>query len=725
MKNPIIILFILLLTFLSAKAQLNTNKILYKTDEEVGEVDIPFLPGELCIRNCPIPILDSYNNAHYQSDYYRVNTAINTYLWGCKRSSRGGCIPIETVNTGDYFETKFVFSPLEKGIFTMEERRKIEEWNGSVRRGITKIILSDESLATFEIRVMDFSWKADIETISQYCYQQERIINFYDYLSDDFEVTENVTFYIDEVQLSSPNTFQVGDLALGGHTLKAVGVFDNGTKEITYELLVQEISEFNFDLPEKVCKNEGDINLFDYVVDTTGVFDSNPTVDIAMGVFPITIVPSGTYEISYTLRNVLGCQRTVTQLIEVPDEENLDFDLPVSICQSVGEINLLDYVNIKTGTFTIGDSLDLSALWDVSKVNAQAYTITYAIENSSDCTQTITKSINVEATPPAPSFLLPENICQSAVPINLYDLVEPKSGTFFSESPNFESNPFDPSKMNKGVHTISYVFENEAGCQSTTVKNIEIGTGLTVDAGEDLIVCPSSPVITLAGLPEGGNWAGDGMDGNQFNGTNIPEGIYEVIYTYENEGCVQTDSILITVAEELSMDFTADKTEVGQGEKVTFSTTTQAEKYLWKVEGNSFDYEAETPFLYFYADHYEVEKYFDVTLIATIGNCSWELKKEEYIHLKKEASDGVITSLDDNQVNHFEIYPNPFESQLHIELPVKAKYDIAVYNLSGQLVHEQRMDKTGVLQISMLEMGIYILKIQNNATLKIFKIQKK
>jgi hypothetical protein len=465
--------------------------------------------------------------------------------------------------------------------------------------------------------------------------------------------------------------------------------------------------------------------MLDYVANKTGIFDSRPKVNIVNGVFPVVSISPDTYEVSYTLKNELGCERTVTRVIEVPEEADLDFDLSENLCQDTGEVNLLDHVNIKTGVFTFGDGLTVSPLWDVSKASAKDYEISYTIENGAGCPQTITNMIRVEASPSAPDFILPASICQNAPTINLYDLVEPKSGTFYSESPNFKNSPFDPSKMNIGSHTISYVLENEKGCQSTTTKNIEIGAGLTVDAGEDLTVCQDFPVADLKGLPVGGKWSGIGVNGDQFIGASLSAGTYQGTYTYANDGCEKSDNILITVIDGLPMDFTADKTDIVQGEKVTFSTDTQAEQYLWKVEGNSFEYEGTAPSFYLYADHDEAEKYFDVTLIAFIGNCSWELKKEGYIHLQKEASDGIITSTDDPQENAIAIYPNPFEEQLQIDLPVDSSYDVAVYDISGQLVHMQSMGKTGILNLRLLSAGLYMLKIQDNDIVKTFKIQKK
>lgn len=717
-------ILVVLLFYFPTKAQVNTDKILYQTDEEAGEINIPSLPGRLCISNCPTD--DFYNNVNYQYDYYRVNTAIGEHLWGCKESSRGGCAPIENVYAGDYDETRFVFSPLEKGIFTMEERRKVEEWNGNIRFGIDKVVVSDETIASFEIRVMDFSWNIGLEDISGHCYGQENIIDLYDYLSDDFATTENVVFYIGDLPLTNPKAFPMSTLSLGTNTLKAVGTFDNGTREISYELMVQEVPAFDLDLPEKACKGGGDIDLFGFVPNKTGTFDSRPSVEIVNGVFSVSSVDPAIYEISYTVENELGCQRTVTSIVEVPEEADLDFDLPMAICQDEGEINLLDYTNIKTGKFTFDNGLTVSPLWDVAKASDKDYTISYTIENEAGCLQTVTKTIGVSASPAMPSFTLPTNVCQNATPLDLYDLVAPKTGTFSSESPNFRTSPFDPSKMNLGSHTITYIVENERGCQGVTSKEIEIGAELSVDAGADQTVCPSSPIIELTGLPTGGIWSGIGVNGNQFLGTGLAEGVYELVYTYENEGCSQSDQLSITVINELPMDFTADRTDIGQGEMVTFTTSTQAEKYLWKIESNSFDYEGRSPSIYFYADHNEAEKYFDVTLIITIGNCTWELKKEGYIYLQKEASDGFITSIDKLQAeNTITIYPNPFVEQLLIDLPNGNRYEVALYDFAGQLAYQLTISKTGILDLSLLSAGLYMLKVQGDDIVKTFKIQKK
>ena len=66
------------------------------------------------------------------------------------------------------------------------------------------------------------------------------------------------------------------------------------------------------------------------------------------------------------------------------------------------------------------------------------------------------------------------------------------------------------------------------------------------------------------------------------------------------------------------------------------------------------------------------------------------------------------------------IYPNPVEIQLTILLEY-GNYQVSIYNIRGQLVHEQSIVGNNQMNLQSLVKGIYVLKIKDVESKKIFQ----
>lgn len=65
------------------------------------------------------------------------------------------------------------------------------------------------------------------------------------------------------------------------------------------------------------------------------------------------------------------------------------------------------------------------------------------------------------------------------------------------------------------------------------------------------------------------------------------------------------------------------------------------------------------------------------------------------------------------------IYPNPVEIQLTILLEY-GNYQVSIYNIRGQLVHEQSIVGNNQMNLHSLVKGIYILKIRDVESNRVF-----
>jgi hypothetical protein len=85
----------------------------------------------------------------------------------------------------------------------------------------------------------------------------------------------------------------------------------------------------------------------------------------------------------------------------------------------------------------------------------------------------------------------------------------------------------------------------------------------------------------------------------------------------------------------------------------------------------------------------------------------------------------VTLGIGSNDLSKLEYYPNPVSSVLTI-VSKTAIDQVAVYNLQGQKVLEQRFDKTVSISFDLnnLPKSIYLIRASSNSLVKEFKIVK-
>ncbi|MFN8438330.1 MAG: glycosyl hydrolase [Cytophagales bacterium] len=79
----------------------------------------------------------------------------------------------------------------------------------------------------------------------------------------------------------------------------------------------------------------------------------------------------------------------------------------------------------------------------------------------------------------------------------------------------------------------------------------------------------------------------------------------------------------------------------------------------------------------------------------------------------------VLTSLDEENISGFSIYPNPFNDKIQLNLPVNAVVELT--DLQGKLVYK---GSESMIETSSLPQGVYVLKIHKNGHSKLVKMLK-
>jgi FtsP/CotA-like multicopper oxidase with cupredoxin domain/PKD repeat protein len=281
------------------------------------------------------------------------------------------------------------------------------------------------------------------------------------------------------------------------------------------------------------CENEGVISLS--ATPAGGLYSGT-------GVTGNTLDPlvsdTGTILIDYFFIDINGCSSSDTTLIRINEFPIVSISGDDSVC-----IN--DAVQILTafpsgGVFSgaISDSL-----FDPSSLGSGLFTIYYSFTNSFGCNNTDSLQILVSDLPVI-SFSIPDSICVNENQVVLDAL--PFGGTFTGIG--VSGNIFSTSVSGVGSFYISYQYTSINGCtkiDSTLITVLPLPAVLLDSVSP---VCIDAGLVTLNGQPVGGQYAGVGVIGSDFNPSIAGSGIHPVSYIYSNaEGCTDTASILIIV----------------------------------------------------------------------------------------------------------------------------------------------------------------------------------
>ncbi len=230
------------------------------------------------------------------------------------------------------------------------------------------------------------------------------------------------------------------------------------------------------------------------------------------------------------------------------------FEIP-ELCKTNDPINLFDYVEPKTGSFS-GTTLAGGQYFDPSIYGGGKFSVVYTVKNGL-CYDEKELFITVNAVEDIVFEGLPYSICNASTPVDLMDYVYPKTGTFSNEEGAIINNILYPTLLNNGLHTIVYTINNPSGCDQVVEKKLYILEEPAASLNINSEVCQSEkPFRFTGGQPIGGKYFVDGKEVILFDPSEYSTGLHTVEYKFINAmGCetVAASHINIKAAARVSL----------------------------------------------------------------------------------------------------------------------------------------------------------------------------
>ncbi|MCX6271996.1 MAG: T9SS type A sorting domain-containing protein [Bacteroidetes bacterium] len=273
----------------------------------------------------------------------------------------------------------------------------------------------------------------------------------------------------------------------------------------------------------------------------------------------------GSFLLTYTYTDQYGCSNFATNQIEVfPIPTVYIYNIP-TLCETGDPFVLSGYPD--GGVFSgpgIVDGVFYPGIYGPGE-----YEITFSYTDAFGCSNNTNATVVVEPTPVV-DFILPATVCLDGSYINLEGT--PEGGTFVGIG--VEGNTFSTSGAGAGTWTVTYEYYSPAGCFASVSHEITVNPLPEVSIVPIGHLCADNDPVELTGIPAGGQFSGDGVEGNMFVPSSAFIGANNIQYTYTDEfGCSNTAYDVVYVHPVPDLFFVPVGTVFETGDPVTLQAT--------------------------------------------------------------------------------------------------------------------------------------------------------
>ncbi len=246
--------------------------------------------------------------------------------------------------------------------------------------------------------------------------------------------------------------------------------------------------------------------------------------------FEATMTGPGTFTITYTYTDAVGCSGSASQDVVVYELPLVTIDPAGPFCQNDDPVILN---GSPQGGFFSGSGVTPDGLFNPADLGSGTWSVAYTFVDGNGCSSYAMTDITINELP----IVYIEPVAPICYGPELVDLVGyPEGGTF--AGPGVVGNQFDPLQVQPGITTISYTYTDNNGCTNIASLDIEVNAIPFVYFDPVSPTCENSAPVLLTGLPEGGEFFGNGVSGNYFYPDVAGAGTHFLSYVYTNEfGC--------------------------------------------------------------------------------------------------------------------------------------------------------------------------------------------
>ena len=311
---------------------------------------------------------------------------------------------------------------------------------------------------------------------------------------------------------------------------------------------------------------------------TGGTWSGSGINDPASGSFGSNTLAANSYTITYTTQG--NCSEVNTTTIVVNENVDATISAVADVCNDAPAFNM---TAADAGGSWSGQGVSAAGTFTPNSVTPNTYTITYSIGGA--CPDSDTQDVVVLPVPdgtitPAGPF------CQDALP---QTLVAASAGGVWSGTgiTSAANGTFGAANTPAGNYSITYTTPGQ--CSIAFNQVIQVIENLDATIASAGPFCEDDAPFNLTSASPGGVWSGTGTiaTNGQISPSVLGSGTFTFNYNIDNNGCLSSDNVQITVNALPQPSFTASATEGCSPLSVTFTNTSNplGSNCVWYVDG--------------------------------------------------------------------------------------------------------------------------------------------
>ncbi|MEP7263860.1 MAG: multicopper oxidase domain-containing protein [Bacteroidota bacterium] len=253
--------------------------------------------------------------------------------------------------------------------------------------------------------------------------------------------------------------------------------------------------------------------------------------------FDPAVAGIGTHTITYIYTTPQGCSDSASIPVVVNNIPNVSITGPSSACASDGPVT---FHGSPAGGEITGTGITNNG-FEPAVSGPGTFTLHYMYGDANGCYNYDSIVITVYPTPVV-VLTAPDTVCQGN---DVTLLGSPSGGTY--NGTGVTDSTFHSAVAGPGTFVMTYNYSDTNNCPSFDQTTVFVENNPVVTVTIPDTVCLNNGIVNLSGTPNGIQFSGAGVSGNQFDPLVPGAGNTYIIYSYTGVNCTTIDSSLLFV----------------------------------------------------------------------------------------------------------------------------------------------------------------------------------
>ena len=333
---------------------------------------------------------------------------------------------------------------------------------------------------------------------------------------------------------TAQSSFDPTTLSIGNHTLMFTYATSSCTDTNKQVIRVDSVTQIQFSMPSSICSNIDTFQLNGSPIG--GNYNGQGVLAGSNNLLPSSFTNPSVEIITYSFTNAFNCSDSISMFYQIDTISKSTVSVSNVLCDNTPSFNLTG--GTPAGGNYFGSNVS-NSMYTGGVIGAD--TVYYNYQASNGCADTSYAAITINSSPGL-NFTDIGRFCENSGSITL-NTASPSGGVY--SGPGVVGTTYTPSVP--GTDTIKYVILHSNSCSDSAFQYVNIDSVTATSLAGMGPFCDNATAIALnTGLPIGGVYSGNGVNGINYSPSQAGVGFDTLSYTFTN-GLLCKDSSFVLV----------------------------------------------------------------------------------------------------------------------------------------------------------------------------------